>query len=189
MLYWQSCRITIMSIAFQRHAGSVTKGLASGCLIVPNSCNGTKQTCRVGCGFMEFVSTENSVDAVILTSPIAGSGKTILAAGIVDHLCLLPRGAGTSISYFFCSFSDPTSREPQTILRCLIKQILNILDETPEIGETLKSLYLKNHREPTIGELSRLFASVARLPRTAYLLVDGLDECGDSDRRQVLSCC
>jgi hypothetical protein len=43
-----------------------------------------------------------------------------------------------------------------------------------------------NHREPGIEELSRLLLSVTRLPATAYILIDGLDECEDTDRRQVL---
>ncbi|KAL0630785.1 hypothetical protein Q9L58_010363, partial [Maublancomyces gigas] len=118
---------------------------------------------------------------------IPGSGKTILAAGVVEHLCEIPRAATakTSISYFFCDFNDRISREPQTILRSLTRQILNAFDETPEIGETLKSMF-NSHNEPRIKELSALLASVSQLPTTAYLILDGLDECQDSDRRQLL---
>lgn len=95
-----------------------------------------------------------------------------------------------SISYFFCTFNDPRSRKPQTILSSLTRQILNIFEETGEIGEHLKLMFVTDHRarEPNIKELSALFTSVTRLPAVAYLVIDGLDECEDSDRREILSC-
>lgn len=121
-------------------------------------------------------------------SAAAGSGKTIIAAGIIETLCSRSLSAGTSISYFFCTINDPKSRDPRTIISSLTRQILNIVDETPEIAAKLKSMFPSlAGRAPGIKELSPLLASVARLPATAYLLIDGLDECEDSDRRQVLS--
>lgn len=124
---------------------------------------------------------------------IAGSGKTILAAGIVEYLVTTPRAVmgKISISYFFCDFNDQISREPRTILRSMTGQILNAFDETPKIRETLKSMFHSHNdqgsNEPGMKELSALLASVTQLPTTAYLLLDGLDECEDSDRRQLLT--
>lgn len=124
----------------------------------------------------------------VLGFSAAGSGKTVLAAAIVDHQFSVPQGTKSSISYFFCDFNDPRSREPKTILTSLARQILNIFDETPEISERLKSMFETNHREPKINELSELLLSVSQLPTASFLLIDGLDECEDSDRREVLSC-
>lgn len=120
---------------------------------------------------------------VLLT---AGSGKTVLAAGIVDYVFSL-RARKTSISYFFCDFNDRRSREAPTILSSLARQILNVFDETPEMGEKLKMMFVTNHREPKIEELSALLTCVAQLPATAYIFIDGLDECEDPDQRQILS--
>lgn len=96
--------------------------------------------------------------------------------------------ATTSISYFFCEVTRQTSRDPRTILCSLARQILNVLDETPKIGETLKSMFLSPQKEPEIQELCSLVASVVNLSTTSYLLIDGLDECDDAIRLQVLSC-
>lgn len=68
----------------------------------------------------------------------------------------------------------------------MARQILNIFDETEEIRETLKSMF-DSDNEPAMKELSALLASVTQLPTTAYLVLDGLDECEDSDRRQLLT--
>lgn len=116
----------------------------------------------------------------------AGSGKTILAAGIIGHIFSLGR-TNSSISYFFCDFNDRKSRQTRTILSSLARQILNVFEETPEIGEKLKSMFLTNHMEPDVNELSEFLLCLSQLPNTAYLLIDGLDECDDSDRREILS--
>lgn len=146
-------------------------------------------------GFTGFVSNVIGSDpAVSFTDGLraAGSGKTVLAAGIVEHLFPLSRrtktSIGMSISYFFCTSNDQRSEEPRTILTSLARQILNIFDETKEIGDSLKSMFVTNHREPNIKDLSELLVSVARLPTASYLIIDGLDECSDSDRREILGC-
>lgn len=122
-------------------------------------------------------------------SLIAGSGKTVLASSIVDHIFKLQQGSSlrTSISYFFCDFNNQQSRGTRTILGSLARQILHIFEETPEIDGKLKALFVTNHREPDIEELFALLEQIARLPATAFLLIDGLDECEDSTRCQVLS--
>lgn len=125
------------------------------------------------------------------TLPPAGCGKTVLAAAAVEYLFQLSRrsntSTGMSISYFFCTLNDRRSRESQTILTTLARQILNIFEETKEIAESLRSMFVTNHRDPTIKELSVLFASVARLPTASYLVIDGLDECNDCDRTEILT--
>lgn len=135
-----------------------------------------------------------SYQAVLLLTDeltTAGSGKTVLAAGVIDHLFPLSRRSktskGMSISYFFCTLNDRRSREPHTIITTLTRQILNIFEETKDIGDSLKSMFLTNHREPNMKEVSSLLASVAGLPTASYLIIDGLDECNDCDRREILS--
>lgn len=167
--------------------------LANGYLTVRNSWIGSRQMGPAAYGYLEFVSLYNSYYLLIsltnLIFPVAGSGKTVLASSIVDHVFALQQGSSSmnSISYFFCDFNNQQSRGTRTILGSLARQILHIFDETPEIDEKLKSMFVTNHREPTIEDLFALLECIARIPATAFLLIDGLDECGDSDRRQVLS--
>lgn len=56
------------------------------------------------------------------------------------------------------------------------------------IAESLKSMFLSAHMEPGVKALSQLLASVTQLGTTFYLLIDGLDECEDSARREVVTC-
>lgn len=134
-----------------------------------------------------------SQGALLLTDGLvpAGSEKTVLAAAVIEHQFPLSRrsrtGIGTSISFFCCTFDDRRSHEPRTILTTLVRQILNIFKETKEIGESLKSMFITNNRQPTIKELTLLLASVARLPTASYLIIDGLDEYNDRDRRAIMA--
>lgn len=49
-------------------------------------------------------------------------------------------------------------------------------------------MFLTPRKEPEIQELCSLVASVIDLSTTSYLLIDGLDECDDAIRLQILSC-
>lgn len=118
---------------------------------------------------------------------IAGSGKTVLAAGIIEHLYSLTRVGGIAICYFFCTLNDRISLDAQVILRSLIRQILNVFNQTPAIEKRLRSMLLTPDLEPSVNELSKFFASVTQLATTSYLVIDGLDACEDSARREVLA--
>jgi hypothetical protein len=75
-----------------------------------------------------------------------------------------------------------------TVLRSFIKQILNVFENIPsDIEEDLQGLFVNSPAEPTAAELFQILTQVEKLSATTYLIVDGLDECNDSDRRQLLS--
>lgn len=56
-----------------------------------------------------------------------------------------------------------------------------------ELENELEALFFKNHhRNPENEELFQLLVSVVHLSATAYIVIDGIDECKDEDRRQLL---
>lgn len=117
----------------------------------------------------------------------AGAGKTILAAGAIDYLFSHQKSTETSISYFFCEFANHQSLQTRTILGSLIKQILTVFGRiTPEMENNLETIFYNPSREPDTEELYDVLVSVTRLATTTYLIIDGLDECGYEDRRQLL---
>lgn len=69
----------------------------------------------------------------------------------------------------------------------MIKQILTVFDQIPsELEKELDNIFFKNHhREPEIEELYKLLVPITQLSATTYLLIDGLDECKDENRRQL----
>lgn len=94
----------------------------------------------------------------------------------MDFLFNHRTGVKTSISYFFCDFSDPRSLKPETLLAALIKQILSLAEQTPcSLENELESLFAKNYRKPDIKELFGILRKVIQLNEDAYLVVDGLD--------------
>lgn len=119
---------------------------------------------------------------------IAGCGKTFLAVGAIDYLFTKRGNTKTSISYFFCDFRNQQSREVRTILGGLVRQILTVFHQIPpEMEIELEAMFFRNHhRKPGNEELFQLLVSVVQLSATAYIVIDGIDECKDDDRRQLL---
>ncbi|PMD45835.1 hypothetical protein L207DRAFT_453033 [Hyaloscypha variabilis F] len=104
-----------------------------------------------------------------------GSGKSVLMASMIDDLSLAATRDVTA--YFFCRHDIADSLKARTILGCLARQLLQGLESVGEYGSSdldTDALY---------GELLRI------LPRNfrAYRIVlDGLDECDESERQELI---
>ncbi|KAF8242919.1 ankyrin [Wilcoxina mikolae CBS 423.85] len=121
---------------------------------------------------------------------IPGSGKTLLTAGIIDHIFSVCQGSAVSISYFFCDFANRQSLEICTVLRSLIKQILNVFVDkiSPALERGLERAFIESPADPSSDQLFDMLVPITKLySATTYLILDGLDECNDFDRRQLIS--
>ncbi|KAH8149032.1 uncharacterized protein LAJ45_07008 [Morchella importuna] len=77
---------------------------------------------------------------------IPGAGKTILTAGVIDHLFIKQQNMTTSINYFFCDFSAEESLKASAILKSLIKQILSVFEKIPpEMERNFERQFLSSH--------------------------------------------
>lgn len=92
----------------------------------------------------------------------------------------------TAIGYFMSDFSSQESLEVQTIISCIIKQILNKHHPLP--GNIAKRLGSDNHLHciSPIKEVFQLLDEVLHLHKTVFLLFDGIDEMPERERFQLL---
>ncbi|KAF8249116.1 hypothetical protein K440DRAFT_641482 [Wilcoxina mikolae CBS 423.85] len=70
-----------------------------------------------------------------------------------------------------------------------IRQILNVFENiSPELNDYLQGLFMDvgSLADPNVGVLFQALAQVELLADTSFFIVDGLDECNDSERRQLL---
>lgn len=107
-----------------------------------------------------------------------GSGKTILAANVVDELHLT---ANDTVCYFFCRHDIMYSCLARTIVGSLCRQLLSghINEDTMDefLGECVQSL--------SFDDVVRLTKNVLSRKRRCYFILDGLDECEDIERGQI----
>ncbi|WAO86305.1 NACHT domain-containing protein [Fusarium falciforme] len=117
-----------------------------------------------------------------------GSGKTILASSIVEHLCQI-RQPNQFISFFFSRFDNPTTLVSDTIIRSLVQQLLSMAPmET--MNATLASKIadcLQNAQDNffSLDTLGKLYETASKFTQDWFILIDGVDEC-ESEQQRLL---
>lgn len=129
--------------------------------------------------YLEFKSCE--ISSTLVLSGKLGSGKTVLAANLVDDLILSGRG---TVCYFFISHDIINSCQSETIFRSLCRQtmafhagndILDFLftDDNPVLDDT--------------AVLSLLSRVLDTLNGHIYFVLDGIDDCDRTETQKVIS--
>ncbi|KAK6507996.1 hypothetical protein TWF481_006415 [Arthrobotrys musiformis] len=137
----------------------------------------------------EFESWDRARDSSVLWyHGIPGSGKSILATAVIDHLFNCHQNTKASIIYFFCDFHTPETLRYRTILSSLLKQVI-VLNGTlsNQAQDELEISYLESHLPPDIYELEELFVKFTGTIDQLYILIDGIDECSLEERLDVLA--
>jgi len=118
-----------------------------------------------------------------------GSGKTVLAASVIERLCQvqLPR---RFTSFVILRFDNSESLKADTIIHSCIHQLLLALpadqldpkfaSELGQVLEQAKSNMFSN------TSLMALYSKVPPSMEDWFIIVDGLDECTSSDQAAVL---
>lgn len=109
-----------------------------------------------------------------------GFGKTILAAWLTEYLWHTKH---EPLSYFFCYFGDEKLRQPLSILRSWISQLIKTDDKALEIaretyaGKYSRALDLENLKRATELDLWLLFKRLNVGLGGLIFMIDGFDEC------------
>ncbi|RKK86522.1 hypothetical protein BFJ68_g17134 [Fusarium oxysporum] len=111
-----------------------------------------------------------------------GSGKSISLANMVDDLNL-NRKDNFPVAYFFCRHDVPESLQARTILGSLARQLLCTIGELITMSEDLAVTVL-----PALDSdgILRLLNRTVNPTCRAYFILDGLDECDENQREDMI---
>ncbi|KAF2008618.1 hypothetical protein BU24DRAFT_360102, partial [Aaosphaeria arxii CBS 175.79] len=112
-----------------------------------------------------------------------GSGKSVMLANIIDDLTLTVSKERCVVTYFFCRYDVPESLKARTIFGSLARQMLSALPDLVELAESYDITRLTSNVEDIVELVERGFPSSYK----SYVVLDGLDECGDTEREIVLA--
>ena len=124
-----------------------------------------------------------------LVSPLAGSGKTVLATGVIENILSSANiQHRTFIGYFFCDFSRPFSLLPEVIIRSLIRQILAVFHGPTKFEAEVDSFFRSHNNIPSVDAWKKLFIKASGLlSPESYFFIDGMDECSEDHQRDLLN--
>ncbi|KAF3067635.1 Ankyrin repeat domain-containing protein 50 [Trichoderma lentiforme] len=137
--------------------------------------------------FREFIETNKQM---IFCSGIPGSGKTVMAAAVIDHLHKqFNKDSRVGIAYFYFNFKKSNEHTPEAVFLSLLKQLVQ---QQSYLSENVKFLYethAKNKTRPSLMEILKAFQEALEAYLTVFIVIDALDECATLDdcREIILS--
>ncbi|KAI0544531.1 ankyrin repeat-containing domain protein [Xylaria curta] len=138
-----------------------------------------------------FQEWQNTPASKLWVSGIPGAGKSVIA-GVIIAECLQRtasnHGAASrpiALAYFFCSYRDVETHSIVNILSSLASHVARQDDRAFQVlqgyYEDLRS-HSHNPGSPSTKRLAEILVQMSLFFDQLYIIVDGLDECGDEVR-------
>lgn len=116
-----------------------------------------------------------------------GTGKTVIAATVVDYLMREAHTTSTAILYLYCDYKRQYEQDTEHLLSALLQQAVYAKFAVPPPVQETYSYHIKRNTRPSLDELKKLFQVTVENFSTVYVIVDALDECQSIARSQFLS--
>ncbi|KAI6288058.1 hypothetical protein MCOR27_001082 [Pyricularia oryzae] len=130
----------------------------------------------------EFQRWLDGESTVLWCSGKIGSGKTVVASSVIQHILKAKGSLGCPVSFFFAQADDADSLDAETILRSILYQrLLNT-----NISEEMELKIRNTVSTSAFSDVLDLLREVIPAPQTSYIVLDGLDECNKENRKRVL---
>jgi ankyrin repeat protein len=145
-------------------------------------------TTRLFCASVEYKNWKDQFGSgTLVYTASLGSGKSVLLANLVDDLHLHVQDSHVPVVYFFCRYDITESLQARTIIGSIARQLLGCMQpqcRDPDL--TMGDLLDRKNRLGDIDIIFYLLRRVLACDLTAYIVVDGIDECELSERRILI---
>ncbi|KAF2008719.1 hypothetical protein BU24DRAFT_359840 [Aaosphaeria arxii CBS 175.79] len=120
---------------------------------------------------------------------IPGAGKTMIAAIAIDHLSKSAQNSSHGLAYVYCNYKSQEEQDAVSMLAAILKQLVQAHPSTLDPVERLHKQHANKGTRPSLDEICSALQDVIERYSTAYIVMDALDECRDSDgtRRTFLT--
>ncbi|KAI0867543.1 hypothetical protein GGS24DRAFT_495258 [Hypoxylon argillaceum] len=131
-----------------------------------------------------FNNWANGPDTTLLwCSGKIGSGKTITAASVIDHLLVTKSNPGAIVSFFFVRSDNQESLKAETIMMSILRQRLPSASElSDKMEDRIKDIASSGDFDSIVTLLGDITSGLSKF----YIVIDGLDECDKPERTVLL---
>ncbi|KAK8877014.1 ankyrin repeat protein [Apiospora arundinis] len=119
---------------------------------------------------------------VLWCSGRIGSGKTITTASVIQHVLRRKGPIEGPVSYFFEQSNGAGSVSTNEVLKSILRQRLDPTNISENVEIALRSLDVSSDLDDILDILRQSIP-----PGASYIMIDGIDECHQSDRRELLT--
>ncbi|KAF2825246.1 hypothetical protein CC86DRAFT_407469 [Ophiobolus disseminans] len=116
---------------------------------------------------------------------IPGSGKSVLAATIVESLMSSQSYNSSIVCHYYCDYADFASLDPYNLVASLLKQALLCVSLERFTGGST-CLFDDGNALPTLEKLERYLLEILRDFSTVFVVLDGIDEIAQDNQLYVL---
>jgi NACHT domain len=131
-----------------------------------------------------FLDWMQSGQPVLWFRGAAGSGKTILASYVVEHLLQSSASARYPVAFFYFDKSTNQSLSFETFLASILRQLCILRGVPRDVKEAFKATKLSSGgiNPIRINQLISMTRQIIEYDRPAVVIVDGVDEAEDVTR-------
>jgi cytidylate kinase len=122
---------------------------------------------------IKWISESRS--SALLCTGVSGTGKTVMAAYVIEALSAKYFQSSEKLVYFFCEYDNELSTQATTVLKSIIRQLLDQEDDAFTANETSIDELLKNPHDLRL--LEGLLSDVISSWNSVVIILDGIDEC------------
>lgn len=134
----------------------------------------------------EYLTWLNTDKQTLFCPGIPGAGKTILTSIVVDELNThFHDNKSIGIAYLYCNFRRQDEQKAASLLASLLKQLSECQPSLPSSVKDLYDRHKTKRTRPSLDEISRSLQSVITIHSRVFIIVDALDECGESKYGEI----
>jgi hypothetical protein len=129
----------------------------------------------------EYNAWQQGQDNILFCPGIPGAGKTMVAAIAIEHLCKGRQNEEIGVGYLFCSYKEQEGQTCNTLLEALLKQLTHGRPDHADAVVKMHETHQTQKTRPSHNEIATALQAVCSSYHVAYLVIDALDECTDTD--------
>lgn len=105
---------------------------------------------------------------------------------MIDYLQEYSLETGSGLAYIYFNYKEQLEQKPAVILASIIKQLSSQLLHLPKVVQELYGRLAPLKRRPLFRDLESILVAISKLFPQTYIVCDALDECPQSQRRELL---
>lgn len=129
----------------------------------------------------------NEPKATLFCPGIPGAGKTMIAAITIDYLLDTMQHSTHGVAYVYCNYKTQQEQDVCAILAAIMKQLILGRPSAIEHIDCLHQKYIDRGTKPSLDEITNALRGVLAHYPYVCVVVDALDECQNTTRRQFLA--